>query len=67
MVQAGDRLTYTLAWAVTGNEPAFGVTVSDTVPVSTTYVACYPAGICSESGGVVVWAWATSIRLPPVS
>ncbi len=59
VVQAGDRLTYTLAWAVSGNEPAFGVTVSDTVPVSTTYVACYPAAICSESGGLVTWSLGT--------
>jgi uncharacterized repeat protein (TIGR01451 family) len=36
-VQAGELLTYTLAWAVSGNEPAFGVTISDTVPPSTTY------------------------------
>jgi uncharacterized repeat protein (TIGR01451 family) len=41
VVQAGGLLTYTLAWAVSGNEPAFGVTISDTVPVSTTYQACY--------------------------
>ncbi|MGB9889027.1 MAG: isopeptide-forming domain-containing fimbrial protein, partial [Anaerolineae bacterium] len=64
-VQAGDLLTYSLAWAVTGNEPAFGVTISDTVPVSTTYVACYPAGICSESGGVVTWSLGD--QFPPAS
>ncbi len=64
-VRAGELLTYTIAWAVTGNEPAFGVTVSDTVPVSTTYVACYPAGICSESGGVVVWSLGD--QYPPAS
>jgi uncharacterized repeat protein (TIGR01451 family)/fimbrial isopeptide formation D2 family protein len=58
VVQAGDRLTYTLAWAVTGNQPAFGVTISDTVPVSTTYVACSGAP-CAESGGVVTWALST--------
>jgi uncharacterized repeat protein (TIGR01451 family)/fimbrial isopeptide formation D2 family protein len=56
VVQAGDLLTYTLAWAVSGNEPAFGVTVSDTVPVSTTYQACYGGLWCGlEPGGVVTW------------
>jgi uncharacterized repeat protein (TIGR01451 family)/fimbrial isopeptide formation D2 family protein len=64
-VQAGDLLTYTIAWAVSGNEPAFGVTVSDTVPVSTSYVACYPAAICSEAGGRVTWSLGD--RYPPAS
>jgi uncharacterized repeat protein (TIGR01451 family) len=54
VVQAGGLLTYTLAWAVSGNEPAFGVTISDTVPVSTTYQACYGAP-CGYAGGVVTW------------
>ncbi len=58
-VQAGDRLTYTLAWAVTGNEPAFGVTVSDTVPANTTYEACYGGLSCGESGGLVTWSLGT--------
>lgn len=55
VVQAGDLLTYTLAWEVTGNEPAFGVTLSDTVPVNTAYVDCSGAP-CSESGGLVTWS-----------
>jgi uncharacterized repeat protein (TIGR01451 family)/fimbrial isopeptide formation D2 family protein len=56
VVQAGGLLTYTLAWAVSGNEPAFGVTISDTVPVSTTYQACYGGLWCGlEPGGVVTW------------
>jgi len=59
VVQAGGLLTYTLAWAVSGNEPAFGVTISDTVPMSTTYVSCEPAAICAESGGVVTWSLGT--------
>jgi len=65
VVQAGELLTYTLAWAMAGNQPAFGVTISDTVPVSTTYEACYPAAICSESGGVVTWALGD--QYPPAS
>ena len=54
-VQAGDRLTYTLAYTVTGNEPAFGVTISDTVPQSTTYQACSGGLSCGQMGGVVTW------------
>jgi uncharacterized repeat protein (TIGR01451 family) len=65
VVQAGGLLTYTLAWAVSGNEPAFGVTISDTVPMSTTYVSCEPAAICAESGGVVTWALGD--QYPPAS
>jgi uncharacterized repeat protein (TIGR01451 family) len=64
-VQAGELLTYTLAWAVSGNEPAFGVTISDTVPVSTTYQDCYGGLSCGESGGVVTWALGD--QYPPAS
>jgi uncharacterized repeat protein (TIGR01451 family)/fimbrial isopeptide formation D2 family protein len=65
VVQAGGLLTYTLAWSVSGNEPAFGVTISDTVPVSTTYVGCEPAAVCAESGGVVTWGLGD--QYPPAS
>jgi uncharacterized repeat protein (TIGR01451 family)/fimbrial isopeptide formation D2 family protein len=65
VVQAGELLTYTLAWSVSGNEPAFGVTISDTVPVSTTYVGCEPAAVCAESGGVVTWGLGD--QYPPAS
>jgi uncharacterized repeat protein (TIGR01451 family) len=65
VVQAGGLLTYTLAWAVSGNEPAFGVTISDTVPVSTTYQACYGGLWCGHLRAA--WspgAWGRSIRRP---
>jgi len=65
VVQAGDLLTYTLAWAVSGNEPAFGVTISDTVPPSTTYQACYGGLSCGYAGGVVTWALGD--QYPPAS
>ncbi|HQI86591.1 MAG TPA: hypothetical protein PKV20_18595, partial [Anaerolineae bacterium] len=53
-VLAGGLLTYTLAWAVAGNEPALGVTISDTVPAHTVYQSCVGAP-CTESGGIVTW------------
>ncbi len=64
-VQAGGLLTYTIAWSVSGNEPAFGVTVSDTVPLSTTYVACAGGLSCDESGGLVTWSLGD--QYPPAS
>ncbi len=57
-VAAGGLLTYTIAWQITGNEPAQDVTLSDTVPVSTTYQSCGPLP-CSESGGLVTWSLGT--------
>ncbi len=53
-VNAGAWLTYTLLYTVTGNEPASGAVISDTVPANTIYQSCAPAG-CTESGGVVRW------------
>jgi len=63
-VQAGDLLTYTIAWAVTGNEPAFDVTISDTVPPSATYQSCSGAP-CSQAGGIVTWSLGD--QYPPAS
>jgi len=54
-VAAGTLLTYTLAWSVTGNEPALGVTISDTVPQSTTYQTCNGGLFCGQASGVVTW------------
>jgi uncharacterized repeat protein (TIGR01451 family) len=56
VVQAGQPLTYTINWSVTGDEPAFGVTITDAVPANTTYADCGPAGACSVAGSIVTWA-----------
>ena len=40
LVAAGERITYTLNWSVTGNEPANGVQISDTIPANTTGAQC---------------------------
>ena len=61
---AGETLTYTLAWDVTGNEPALDVMISDTVPQSTTYQACVGAP-CAVDAGVVTWSLGTV--MPPAS
>jgi len=52
--QAGDLLTYTIQYGVTGDEPAPNVIISDTYPTNSTYVSCSPAP-CSESGGTATW------------
>jgi uncharacterized repeat protein (TIGR01451 family) len=54
-VAAGGLLTYTIAYTVSGNEPALGATISDTVLQSTTYQSCDPSP-CSDTGGVVTWS-----------
>jgi uncharacterized repeat protein (TIGR01451 family) len=57
-VTAGGLLTYTLAWSVSGNDPAQNVTLGDTVPQSTTFQSCGPLP-CSMNGGVVLWTLGT--------
>jgi uncharacterized repeat protein (TIGR01451 family) len=56
VVQAGQWLTYTINWSVTGDEPATGVTITDAVPANTSYVAASCTGGCTVAGGVVTWA-----------
>jgi uncharacterized repeat protein (TIGR01451 family) len=64
-VQAGDWLTYTIAWGVAGNELAPDVTISDTVPQNTTYQSCYGGLSCNQSSGLVIWSLGT--LTPPAS
>jgi len=54
-ISAGEMMTYTIQYNVTGNEPAPTVTITDAVPTNTAYESCQPAGICSEADGVVTW------------
>src|SRR3989442_1494269 len=53
-VAAGGTITYTLAYANTGNSGATGVVLSDTVPVNTTFVSATGGG--ALSAGVVTWS-----------
>ena len=64
----GGQLTYTLAWAVSGDEPAPGLTVTDTLPLPyVSYRTCAPppCGETAPGSGVVVWDLGD--RLPPMS
>jgi len=54
VVIAGQQLTYTVHYTITGNEPAPNVVLTDTLPASVTLVSCAPA--CSVSGGVLTWS-----------
>ncbi len=52
--QAGTLLTYTLRYTVTGNQPALGVLLTDTLPPSVTLQSCAPA--CVVSGQTLTWS-----------
>src|SRR5207247_103199 len=53
-VAAGGTITYTLAYANTGNSGATGVILSDAVPANTTFVSATVGG--ALSAGVVTWS-----------
>ncbi|MCP3936639.1 MAG: DUF11 domain-containing protein, partial [Actinomycetia bacterium] len=56
-VAAGGQILYEIDYSVGGNEPANSVTITDSIPANTTYVAASCSGgvTCSESAGVVTW------------
>jgi uncharacterized repeat protein (TIGR01451 family) len=52
-VDAGELLTYSITYSVSGREPAPDVVLQDTIPAHTTFVSATSGG--AESGGVVTW------------
>ncbi len=65
--QAGDVLTYTLQYGVTGNEPAPEVVITDTYPANSAYITCEGGNDCGETSpgsGIVTWNLGT---LDPVA
>gem|GEM_PF-1771655 len=54
-VEAGDDLTYTVNWAVTGNEPAKDATVVDTLPMSVTFKSATGGGVYDPATHTVTW------------
>ncbi len=54
-VLTGKVITYTLAYANNGPAGATNVTITDQVPVNTTYLDCSGGTSCSQDGGVVTW------------
>ncbi len=55
VVYAGDRLTYTLTVTNSGNENAYGIVVTDTLPNHVEYLGCQPAASCQQMGDKVVF------------
>lgn len=52
-VVAGESLTYTITISNVGTQPAAGVTITDSLPIGTTFVAASDGG--SVSSGLVTW------------
>lgn len=55
-VRAGQNLTYLLQVENTGAVPLTGVTLSDPLPIGTTFVSADSGGIMMDSGRQVVWS-----------
>ena len=54
-VMPGDRLDYTLTVINSGQGEATGLIISDTVPLTTTYLSCSGGDSCGLEEGVVIW------------
>ncbi len=52
-VDAGELVTYSITYSVSGREPAPDVVLKDTIPAHTSFVSATGGG--TESGGVVTW------------
>ena len=52
-VAAGGSVTYTIAYANTGDTEATNVTISDAIPANTSFVSSTGGG--TQAGGVVTW------------
>lgn len=56
-VAAGNQLTFTLNWSITGNVPVNNVILTDALPANTTFVSASNGG--SHASGVVTWQLGT--------
>jgi len=54
-VMPGGRLDYTLTVTNSGQGEATGLILSDTVPLTTTYLSCSGGDSCGLEDGVVIW------------
>ncbi|MDD5039944.1 MAG: SdrD B-like domain-containing protein [Patescibacteria group bacterium] len=54
-VVAGDEMTYTLDWTITGNTPVFNAHVSDVLPANTTFVSAANGGTYDSATNTVTW------------
>jgi len=54
-VQAGDLLTYTLSWGISGNAFVTGTTITDTLPAEATFVSAEGGGTYDPATHSVRW------------
>ena len=54
-VDAGSNLTYTVNWAVTGNEPAKDAKIVDTLPTQVEFVSATGGGVYDAATRTVTW------------
>ena len=55
-VAKGAELTYTIAWKVSGNEPADNVVLTDPIPFGTKFVSASNGGAYDPATNTVTWA-----------
>jgi uncharacterized repeat protein (TIGR01451 family) len=60
-VEKGANLTYTLDWAVTGNEPADNVVLTDPLPFGAQFVSATGGGTYNPATGIVTWNLGTQM------
>jgi uncharacterized repeat protein (TIGR01451 family) len=51
---ANRLLTYTLLYTNSGSSYAANTTITDALPINTSFVQCWPTG-CEDNGGIVQW------------
>ncbi len=54
-VEAGANLTYTIDWAVTGNEPSPDAMIVDTLPDHLTFVSATGGGVYDNATRTITW------------
>jgi uncharacterized repeat protein (TIGR01451 family) len=55
-VMKNDPLTYSILWAITGNEPAINVTITDLLPEGTHFDSATDGGVIDPETGVISWS-----------
>ncbi|PIY96497.1 MAG: hypothetical protein COY66_04000, partial [Candidatus Kerfeldbacteria bacterium CG_4_10_14_0_8_um_filter_42_10] len=58
-VLAGGNLTYTIEWQISGEADATNVTITDPIPLNTTFVSASNEGVYSTADNTVTWALGT--------
>ncbi len=53
----GDTITYTLTYSNHGTIPAFGVVITDAIPISVTNVSCSSSGALITPTGSISYVW----------